>query len=146
MEQFQKTLEIDANFRPAHMKFSQLYAQTGKFAEAEKEWRKYHPTNEKVSEDAKGYGQLVVTTLREEEKASGYVPAAFFAFGYAAAGDREKTFELLEKGMRERDDQIPFYIRYPIFDPYRSDPRYTAILQATRIAAIGERVYCCPSA
>ena len=129
LEQFRKTVEIDPNFPPTRQKLSQALAEMGRYAEAEKEWQNFAPSSRKTTEDAKGFGQLVVETLADQQKATGYAPESFVAIGYAIAGDRAKTFEWLEKGVTEEDDQLGFYLRYPAFDPYRSDPRYAEIMR-----------------
>ena len=41
LAQFQKTLERDPNFRPAHHKLAQLYAATGDFANAVSELQQF---------------------------------------------------------------------------------------------------------
>ena len=43
LAQFQKTLERDPAFKPAHHKLSQLYAATGDFANAVSELKKFAP-------------------------------------------------------------------------------------------------------
>jgi hypothetical protein len=37
-------------------------------------------------------------------------------------GDRDKTFEYLEKAYAEEDGDLILHLRYPAFDPIRSDP------------------------
>jgi eukaryotic-like serine/threonine-protein kinase len=129
IEQLRKAVEIDTNFPPSHQKLAQAYAQTGKYAEAVKEWQNFAAPAMKPSEDAQGFAQLVMESLTAQREKTGYAPESFFALGYAIAGDRAKTFEWLEKAVTDEDDQIGFYIRYPAFDPYRSDPRYAEIMR-----------------
>jgi eukaryotic-like serine/threonine-protein kinase len=129
LEQLRKAVEIDPNFPPSHQKLAQAYAETGKYAEAVKEWQNFAAPAMKPSEDAKGFAQLVLESLTAQREKTGYAPESFFALSYAVAGDRAKTFEWLEKAVTDEDDQIGFYIRYPAFDPYRSDPRYAEIMR-----------------
>ena len=60
LAQFHRTLESDPNFRPAHFKLSQLYAVTGRFAEALSELQKFRPAPGSFSSDAKGYLALLL--------------------------------------------------------------------------------------
>jgi serine/threonine protein kinase len=128
LEQLRKAVAIDPNFPPSHQKLAQAYAETGKYAEAIKEWQNFAGAPKKTSEDARGFGQFVVESLTKQQEKIGYAPESFFALGYAIAGDPDKTFEWLNKAVTAEDDQLGFYIRYPVFDPYRSDPRYADIM------------------
>ena len=128
LEQLRNAVAIDPNFPPSHQKLAQAYAETGKYADATREWQIFSAAPKKPSEDAKGFGQYVVESLTAQQQKTGYAPESFFAFGYAVAGDRDKTFEWLDKAVVAEDDQLGFYIRYPAFDPYRSDPRYADIM------------------
>jgi tetratricopeptide (TPR) repeat protein len=129
LTQFQKALALDPNFEPAHFKLSQLYASMGKFGDAVSEWNKFRPMPGSWSADAKGYGNLVVAALLEDEKISGYVPEVFVACGYVVAGNRENTFQWLNRGAENEDDSLGSAIRYPMFDGIRSDPRYSALMR-----------------
>jgi serine/threonine protein kinase/tetratricopeptide (TPR) repeat protein len=129
VEQLRKAVAIDPSFPPSHQKLAQVYAELGKFADAEKEWQIFAPSPKKVSEDAKGFGQRVVDTFTAQQEKTGHAPESFFALGYAIAGDSAKTFEWLNKALAAEDDQLGFYMRYPAFDPYRSDPRYAEIMR-----------------
>ncbi len=128
LTQFRKALALDPNFSPAHFKLSQLYASMGKFSDAVSEWNKFRPMPGSWSADAKGYGDLVVASLLEDEKRSGYVPEVFVACGYVVAGDKENTFQWLNRGAENEDDSLGSAIRYPLFDGIRSDPRYAALM------------------
>jgi hypothetical protein len=50
------------------------------------------------------------------------------AVAYAAAGDRDKAIEYLQKGYSDGDD-IQLWIRYPVFDSMRADPRYAELMR-----------------
>jgi eukaryotic-like serine/threonine-protein kinase len=123
LAQFQKTLARDPNFATAHAKLSILYALTGKFDEAESEYQKYAPAPGSFSPDAKGYAQLTVASLHKDDE----VTSAAVAFGIA--GDRNKTFEYLEKAYANREGDLILYVRYPGFDPLRNDPRYADLVR-----------------
>ncbi len=128
LAQFQKALELDPNFVPAHFKLSQLYAVMGRFTEAVSEYQKVLPMPGSWTPDAKGYGQLVTAALLDKRSKTGYEPESFIASGFAVAGDRQQTFDWLEKAVENEDDQIGSAIRYPMFDGIRSDPRYADVM------------------
>lgn len=54
---------------------------------------------------------------------------AAIAVGFAVSGDRNKTFEYLDKALSNQDDELIFCIRYPAFDSIRSDPRYAELMR-----------------
>ena len=122
LAQFQKVLERDPNFPPAHYRLSQLYATTGRFPEAVNEFRKALSKTTKVTEDAKGYLQLMLTV--EGTDRSGAT-----AIASALAGDKDQAFQNLEKAYADGDNELLISIRYPALDPLRSDPRYADLMR-----------------
>jgi tetratricopeptide (TPR) repeat protein len=120
---FRKTLERDPGFGPAHYKLSQLYATTGRFAEAESEFQKYISVPGSWSADAQGYTRLMLAVPSENDTVSG------IAVGFGLTGDRNKAFEFLEKAFADQDDELLFCIRYPAIDSLRSDPRYADLMR-----------------
>jgi tetratricopeptide (TPR) repeat protein len=129
LAQFQKALELDPNFNPAHFKMSQLYAVMGRFSDAVSEYQKALPMAGSWNADAKSFGSLVATGLLDRRSKTGYEPESFIANGFAVAGDREQTFAYLERAVQNEDDQLACVIRYPMFDGIRTDPRYADIMR-----------------
>jgi serine/threonine protein kinase/tetratricopeptide (TPR) repeat protein len=126
LAQFQKVTTQEPNFGPAHFKFSQLYATNGRFANAVAELGKASflapgPKAKPRTPDAKGY-------VESTTEITGADHSAAIAVAYAAAGDRDKTFEYLQKAYAEGDG-IGMWIRYPAFDIIRSDPRYAELMK-----------------
>ena len=72
---------------------------------------------------------LFAAGLLDKRNKTGYEPESFIASGYAVAGDRQQTFDWLEKAVENEDDQLGAAIRYPVFDEIRSDPRYPDIMR-----------------
>ncbi|MGA7907034.1 MAG: protein kinase [Candidatus Sulfotelmatobacter sp.] len=128
LAQFQKTLELDPKFGPAHYKLSTLYTVTGHFADAVREYRQSGPDPGPASPDARGYSAMATTSLAKTDS-----PASFIALAIAPTGDQEKTLQFLEKAVAEEDDQLSINIRYPPFDFIRSDPRYAEIMRRIRL-------------
>jgi serine/threonine protein kinase/tetratricopeptide (TPR) repeat protein len=123
LAQFRKTLERDPAFQPAHYKLSQLYATTGHFAEAVREFQIATQVPGSWSADAQGYSRLTLTAPAAID------PVDAIAVGFALTGDRNKTFEYLEKAFSDGDDELIFCIRYPALDSIRSDPRYPDLMR-----------------
>jgi eukaryotic-like serine/threonine-protein kinase len=123
LAQYQKTLERDPNFGPAHYKLSQLYATTGQFAEAVNEFRKLREIPGSWSPDAQGYNRLTLAAPAEDDDVSA------IAVSFGVLGDRNKALEYLEKAFSNEDDELIFCIRYPALDPIRTDPRYADLMK-----------------
>jgi tetratricopeptide (TPR) repeat protein len=63
-----------------------------------------------------------------------YVPAARVAGIYAALGEKDAAFEWAGKAVEQRDPTILWVRASPVFDPLRSDPRFTALLRQVNLA------------
>jgi serine/threonine protein kinase/tetratricopeptide (TPR) repeat protein len=120
--EFQKVLERDPKFEPAHYKLSQLYATLGDFPKAVAELEKILGDKPPVSADAKGYAQLSMRL--EGTDRSGAVGVAS-----ALAGERDQAFEFLNKALTDGDDELPSAVRYPALDSIRSDPRFKDLIK-----------------
>jgi serine/threonine protein kinase/tetratricopeptide (TPR) repeat protein len=123
LAQFQKTLERDPNFRPAHHKLAQLYAATGDFANAVSELHKFIPVPGSWSPDAKGYRDLAQVGLSKPDSMT------WVALAMAATGERNKAFEYLDKGFSAQEIELVLCIRYPTLDSIRSDRRYADMMR-----------------
>jgi serine/threonine protein kinase/tetratricopeptide (TPR) repeat protein len=126
LAQFQKVISQDPNFGPGHFKLSQFYATTGRFADAIDEVGKARlmATASRAKPptlDAKGY-------IEKTMEITGADRSGAIAVAYAAAGDRDKAIEYLQKGYSDGDD-IQLWIRYPVFDSMRADPRYAELMR-----------------
>jgi tetratricopeptide (TPR) repeat protein len=86
------------------------YARTGKRAQAEK----------------------LIAEIRETGTKRFVSPASFSVY-YAAVGDVEKMFASLNDAAKERDSYLTRMDAEPYFGPYRSDPRYRALLAQMNI-------------
>ncbi len=73
--------------------------------------------------------------LRSWEDGAGreYVPPGVAATLYAILGEREKAFDLIERDLSEGDRTFWNYYQAPAFDPYRSDPRFLALLRSVHL-------------
>jgi tetratricopeptide (TPR) repeat protein len=64
-----------------------------------------------------------------------YVPPSAFAWTHLGLGDFEQAFDWLDRAVDARDQLLMPIKSYPIFDPIRADPRFTALLQKMNLAA-----------
>lgn len=58
-----------------------------------------------------------------------YVSPYTIATVLAALGDRDRSFEWLEKALEERDPMMTFLLVHPRLDPLRGDPRFDALVR-----------------
>jgi eukaryotic-like serine/threonine-protein kinase len=124
-EQFDQILERDPSFGPALFYLSQMEATQGQWAEAVSTLQKSGPGEAAFrrpwSPDAKGYAEFM------DAAGNGKLPANA-AVAYALAGNRDKTFDNLEKAYADRDDEITAVIRFPAFGQLKADPRWSTLL------------------
>jgi TolB-like protein/Flp pilus assembly protein TadD len=59
----------------------------------------------------------------------GYVPPAVYVQAYLGTGENDRGLEALERAYREHSNIVRFLKTHPLFDPIRSDPRFTALSQ-----------------
>jgi serine/threonine protein kinase/tetratricopeptide (TPR) repeat protein len=123
LAQFQKTLERDPTFGAAHHKLAQLYAVTGNFTNAVSELKKFTSTPGSWSGDAKGYRDLALNAFTKPEQMT------WTALALSVTGDRNRALDYLEKAVASQEIEVVLCIRYPSFDPIRSDPRFKAVVE-----------------
>ncbi|MDA2928401.1 protein kinase [Acidobacteria bacterium AH-259-O06] len=140
VEQCQKTLDLDPNFALAHHLLGWVYAQKSMHQEAVAEAQK--------SVALSGRGTLMVASLGYAYAASGetdearkvlvelkersnqeYVPPYDIALVHTGLGEKDEAFAWLEKAYRERYGWLVYLKADPIWDPLRSDPRFTDLLR-----------------
>jgi serine/threonine protein kinase/tetratricopeptide (TPR) repeat protein len=132
LAEFQKTLDRNPGFFPAHLKLSALYAAMGRFADANAQllstaYDKHDlaaPNGGSFSADAKGYCELGILVAKEAADWKG--DAAMLC---ALQPDRDKTFQFLNEAISEQSDEAALGIRFPTYDPIRSDPRFAAVMR-----------------
>jgi serine/threonine protein kinase len=133
LAQFQKTLERDPGFRPAHLKLSVLYASMGRFSEADAEVQKAPRLQDarhdalrsaNFSADAKGYCELAILNVMDASDWKGDAAALC-----ALQPDRDKSFQYLNEAIAEQSSEVIMGIRFPTYDPIRSDPRFIAVMR-----------------
>jgi predicted Zn-dependent protease len=123
LEQLRQVEERDPSFRGIHFYEGEFHAISGDFAEAEKDIATAARIPDSWSPDALGYLKLT-TALAEQDNA--WVHPALAAL---LAHEPDKVFPFLERGYAAEDPDLDFVIRYPAFDPIRSDPQYAPFMR-----------------
>ncbi|MGB2625754.1 MAG: protein kinase [Candidatus Acidiferrum sp.] len=127
IEQLDKIVQRDPTFQPAHFYLAQIYALVGRYREAISELRKsgnfQKADNESFSSDAQGFLKL----MQRADDDGTLAPPANIAVCYALTGDRNKTFEALEKAYAIQDSELLAVIRLPVFASLHSDPRWAKL-------------------
>jgi TolB-like protein/Tfp pilus assembly protein PilF len=138
-----KALEVAPDFILAHMYLFDIYAKTGREAEAIDEWRKRDRSNAFDARPANG--PEVDARLRAEDFQSGVTGflrrrvkelderchgACYGLAKYSALlGEREQALQGLEKSYNVKDFFLPFVNADPSFDGIRTEPRFQALVR-----------------
>ncbi|MFL6350431.1 MAG: protein kinase domain-containing protein [Bryobacteraceae bacterium] len=125
LTQFQKVHARDPDFPPLHYKLSQLYATTGRFAEAVREVQWDLPKPPSTSADANGYREAILRNFAPEDADT----SSAVAVACAISGHRDQAFQYLEKAYAAGDRELLAIIRYPALDSVRPDPRYADLMR-----------------
>jgi len=142
LEQFRKTLDLDPNFILAHEHIGETYLQKQMYDEGIAEFNKelaISPGNARALTGL-AYSYALAGRRADAQKVLGqlselmkhkYVSEPHVARIYLALGEKDKAIEWLEKGYEARSIRSPSAsIKVdPIFDPLRSDPRFTDLLR-----------------
>jgi len=142
--QLQQTIQLDPNFLFSHLTLGLTLLQEGKDAEAmaEEDAPSYHVGGNSRQLTTLAYvaartgdRRRLDPLLREIETRihHGYVPPFNVARIYAALGDMDRAFQLLEQAYSERDPGLVPVEVDPTADPFRADPRYDALLRKMKL-------------
>ena len=133
-QQLLKTIELDPSFPVAHQTLAGVYLAKGMHEKALEEAFWDEPNE--LARVKKIYAQSGPQGLWREElqymmdqARSGNVRPFWIAGLYARLGDKDKTFEWLDKALEDRSIRFTYLVAGDRFDNIRSDPRYTALLQ-----------------
>ncbi len=130
LAQFRQVEEREPSFLGIHFYFSQFYALTGKFEDAIGELKKFANPPGAFNADAQGFSRLMVAAVAlRMGKDRGAQATADIAAAFALAGDRDQAFQYLEQAFAGKDSDLTECIRFPAFDPLRSDPRYGDLMK-----------------
>jgi eukaryotic-like serine/threonine-protein kinase len=124
--QLKKLTERDPAFGGGHYYLSQILFAAGSYKAALAEMKNLDVrgvAKQAYSEDRQGYFQLLA------DLGPTAIAPATYAACYAAAGDRAKTFEYLQRAYSEQDTELLCSVRFPAFDPMRSDPPFKDMMR-----------------
>ncbi|MBL8207228.1 MAG: tetratricopeptide repeat protein, partial [Blastocatellia bacterium] len=139
VEQLKKTLELDPNFAEGHFWLAMVYAQQGQHQAAltkyQQVWNQWQHVQALAgvgyvyglmgrSEDARQVLKKMQALSRQK-----YVQPIRFAQIYTALGEKDQAFAWLEKEYEDRGVGLMGLRTEPMWDPLRSDPRFTNLLQ-----------------
>ncbi len=146
IEECRKAREMDPGFAGAHLDLGLACVQKSMLHEAIAELRQALTLSggQSLALAVLGYALArvgdtsaavdVLAQLHERAKRRD-VPALHAAYVQIGLGNLEQAFELMEKSYRERAGLLVFLKVEPIFDPLRSDPRFTNLLERLGLLA-----------
>jgi TolB-like protein/DNA-binding winged helix-turn-helix (wHTH) protein/Tfp pilus assembly protein PilF len=143
IDQFQKTLELDANFPPPNTFLAAAFEQKGMLKEATTAFQKAITITQGPArtQATAGLGYVYAVSGRKAEARKilaelqslsehSYVPATDMALICAGLGDKDKAFAWLDKAYEEHSFSLSNLKVEPRFDPLRSDPRFADLLRS----------------
>jgi TolB-like protein/Tfp pilus assembly protein PilF len=142
-QQCQQTLELDLNYEPAYAVLGQVYSLTGKYEEAAVEFEKSLAVTQRSAwvlallgyARARSGARRQAMDIIEEIRAtkSSFVPALCFALVYAGLEEGDQAFPWLAKACDERHNRLAYLKVEALWDPLRSDSRFTQLLRTFAI-------------
>jgi TolB-like protein/DNA-binding winged helix-turn-helix (wHTH) protein/tetratricopeptide (TPR) repeat protein len=140
LAQFKKTIALDPNYMRVYVHLGFAYEWRKMFPEAIAAYRKGVSL---AGETLEGQVDLARALIEGGERKEGlsilrrletekrrYISPVDLAGVYTVWGDHEKALTLLESALEQRNARLLFIHQYQEFDPLRSSPRFTRILQA----------------
>ncbi len=142
--ELQKAMEIDPGALDAHIFLGFVYVQQGKSEEAIAEFQTVVKLSQRTPSLLALLGYAYATAGKHDEARAILEELNFqsknqpvFPFEtamiYIGLGEREQAFTWLEKAYDERAWQLGFLKAEPIFDPLRSDSRFTDLMQRVNL-------------
>jgi tetratricopeptide (TPR) repeat protein len=148
MTSWQKALELDPGFADASLLLARTYITQGRYEAAIAQLQKAAVLNDRqpllVGALAHAYataGQRqralgVVDELKKIEAAErGYVPPFGLIWAYAALGENDEAFALLERSYEERRDRVVWLNIDPLLEPLRRDARFEDLVRRVGLPA-----------
>jgi serine/threonine protein kinase/Flp pilus assembly protein TadD len=144
IQQYRKTLELDQNFAETRLRLGKCYLQKGMSDEAIAEFQKARTV---FGNNPYGLGELgsayalagrkdeALKVLRDLEGplGQGYSVNSDLALIHFALGDRDKTFEYLERAYEEKEDGV-FWLKVdPCWASLRLDPRCKSLIKRMKL-------------
>jgi tetratricopeptide (TPR) repeat protein len=143
-KQAHDTLEMDANFAISYAVLGEAYLSRGMYREGLSALEKYSTLSRGGAASRSLLGYLharsgerkksleMIEELKAASKQS-FVPALFIALVYAGLEDKDQAFTWLDKAFEERFNRLAYLKVEVLWDPLRSDPRFTDLLRRVGI-------------
>jgi tetratricopeptide (TPR) repeat protein len=146
IERLRLALDLEPNFVPAHTVLAQAYERKGMVEEAAAELEKVKSLSRPDSLPVAVFGRSLAPVAKNETSRGvedvqelskrRYVPACCLAALYHCLGNRELTFEWMEKALEELSNWLTYVRRDPLFDNLHSDPRFESIMRRIGLPAV----------
>jgi len=145
IEQLHTVLDMEPDFPRARGLLIHAYVQKGRFAQALADTEKFRRADDSpgiwaLQSYVYGRAGRLVQARRalakfEQSNRRGQVdsPVAL-AVAYAGMGDKENFFNSLQEAFAERSNSLVSLKVDPMYDPFRSDPRFQALLRRIGLA------------
>jgi serine/threonine-protein kinase len=124
--EFRKTLELDPDFSGARIMLADALWDGGETEEALAEAERIDERRRTLLKLAAQGKMAEATAWVDSFPRDQFTPMTLSAL-YARAGDEEKALSLLEEGLEKRIPQLLTTVGRPVFDPWRSEPRFLEI-------------------
>lgn len=145
IEQYRKTIDLDPNFFLTYHFLAMSYEQKGMYEEAIAACQHVAKqpggmavvvgalthTHAKAGRPDKAR-QLLEELMRRRQRT--YIPAYDLAIIHAGLGEADQMFSWLTEALNERSTWLTYLRLEPRLDPYRSDPRFGALLRQVGLA------------
>jgi serine/threonine-protein kinase len=140
IEQCQRALEMDPNLGFAHWLLGLAYMYKGTYEPAIHALQKSIPLSGDSPDEPASLGlayalagkrseaRKILDELKLQSKRK-YIAPSVFASLYGALGESVQAFAWFDKAYEERDNAMILLKVEPMFDPFRSDPRFTDLLR-----------------
>ena len=139
---YKQALNLDADYWYAHLRLGEADEGLGDFAQAVSEFERATASNGDPTWQAQRARALALAGRKEEarhllgEIAAKEAPHRgspyYIALAFAALGERDETFEWLERAFGEKDKWLGWINVDPRLDPLRSDERFSELLRRVR--------------
>ena len=140
IDQFRRTLEIDATFQQAHFDLSMSYNEAGRYEDAIAELSPYLEGSDRRSVLLAVFGnakarsgevagaRAVLDELRERHVAK-RATSGDLAYVLAALGENDEAITRAREAVEARVGAIVFFKVEPMLDPLRGDPRFDEVIR-----------------
>ncbi len=148
--QYRRTIQLDPRNFSAHESLGDTYERIGRRHDAIEQWKKAMAVagdtelsailnSPGAERDFAGTVHALAATrlarLNERKKCGDFIPAINFARAYLRMDDHDQALQWLKTACEERNVHSLMIGVDPLYDPLRTDPRFTASLRRMNLPA-----------